>query len=109
MIIPEKFDIGPFTIPVLFQENLWEDSQKVGTAHLGKQKIILQPPMPDYNVKCCKQAFLHELMYMVLFYAGQRELYTDKVLVDTVANLLYQVMETMEGNALKNRREKCIM
>lgn len=106
MIIPAKFSIGPFTIPVEFNENMWEETKQVGEADIGKQKIILQSPMDDLNLKCVKQAFLHELMHFMFFYAGQRELYTNEVLVDVMANLLYQVLETQEGNALKNRGKK---
>ena len=49
---------------------------------------------------------MHELMHLMFFYAGQRELYTDEVLVDVMANLLYQVLETQEGNALRDRGRK---
>ena len=106
MIIPKTFNIGPFTVPVEFQTDMWEETKKVGEADIGRQKIILQSPMDDFNLKCVKQAFLHELMHLMFFYAGQRELYTDEVLVDVMANLLFQVLETMEGNALKGRRKK---
>jgi hypothetical protein len=82
MIIPEKFDIGPFKVPVVFKTNMWDKEKKVGVADIGKQKIVLQSPMPGaLNRKCCEQAFLHELCHMMLFYAGQRELYVDEVLV----------------------------
>lgn len=102
MIIPEKFNIGPFKVPVVFKTNMWDKEKKVGVADIGKQKIVLQSPMPGaLNRKCCEQAFLHELCHMMLFYAGQRELYVDEVLVDCLANLLYQVLETKTGDALK--------
>jgi predicted SprT family Zn-dependent metalloprotease len=101
MKIPETFDIGPFTVPVKFKKNMWEKDKKVGVADIGHQRIELQPPMPGaLNRKCCEQAFLHELVHMLLFYAGQRELYVDEVLVDTLANLLYQFLETRKGDAL---------
>jgi len=106
MKIPAKFDIGPYTVPVKFKKNMWNKDKKVGTADIGRQRIVLQPPMPGcLNRKCCEQAFFHELVHMMLFYAGQRELYVDEVLVDCLANLLYQVLETREGDALKNWRE----
>jgi hypothetical protein len=102
MKIPEKFDIGPFRVPVVFKNKMWENEKKVGVADLGIQRIALQSPMPGIlNEKCCQQAFLHELMHMLFFYAGQRELYVDEVLVDVMANLLYQFLETREGDALK--------
>jgi predicted SprT family Zn-dependent metalloprotease len=101
MRIPETFDIGPFKVPVMFKDNMWDKSKRVGVADIGKQRIELQAPMPGtLNRKCCEQAFLHELIHMILFYAGQRELYVDEVLVDCFANLLYQVLETKKGDAL---------
>lgn len=107
MKIPETFDIGPFKVPVTFKANMWEKEKRVGTADIGKQKIVLQPPIPDcLNHKCVEQAFLHELVHMLLFYAGQRELYVDEVLVDVLANLLYQVLETKEGDVLAKHKQK---
>ena len=106
MIIPKTFNIGPFTVPVELNDTMWEETKQVGEADIGKQRIILQSPMDDLNLKCVKQAFLHELMHLMFFYAGQRELYTDEVLVDVMATLLYQVLETMEGNVLKGRGKK---
>lgn len=109
MIVPENFDIGPFKVPTIFKANMWEKNKKVGMADIGNQKIILQPPMPGIlNRKCCEQAFLHELVHMLLFYAGQRELYVDEVLVDVLANLLYQVLETKKGDALKKWKTNLI-
>jgi predicted SprT family Zn-dependent metalloprotease len=106
MKIPETFDIGPFKVPVTLKKNMWEKEKKVGTADIGKQRVILQPPMPGcLNQKCVEQAFLHELVHMLLFYAGQRELYVDEVLVDCLANLLYQFMETKKGDALKKWKQ----
>lgn len=102
MKIPEEFDIGPFTVKVNFKDNMWDKDKKVGVADIGHQRIDLQPPMPGaLNRKCCEQAFLHELTHMLLFYAGQRELYVDEVLVDVMANLLYQFLNTQKGDALK--------
>lgn len=102
MKIPEVFNIGPYRVPVVFKTGMWEKEKKVGTADIGRQRIILQPPMPEcLNRKCCEQAFLHELVHMMLFYAGQRELYVDEVLVDCLANLLYQVLETKKGDLIK--------
>jgi hypothetical protein len=102
MRIPETFDIGPFKVPVVFKNNMWDKEKKVGVADIGKQKIVLQSPMPGVlNRKCCEQAFLHELCHCLLFYAGQRELYVDEVLVDCLANLLLQFLETRKGDALK--------
>lgn len=107
MKIPEKFNIGPFKVLVTLRDNMWEKEKKVGVADIGKQKIILQSPMHGcLNGKCCQQAFLHELMHMILFYSGQRELYVDEVLVDVMANLLMQVLETSEGDALKTHRKR---
>jgi predicted SprT family Zn-dependent metalloprotease len=106
MRIPETFDIGPFKVPVTFKDNMWDKEKKVGTADIGRQRIVLQPPMPGcLNQKCVEQAFLHELVHMLLFYAGQRELYVDEVLVDVLANLLYQVLETKKGDALKTWKQ----
>jgi predicted SprT family Zn-dependent metalloprotease len=102
MKIPETFTLGPFKIPVMLKAKMWEKEEKVGTADIGRQRIILQSPMPGcFNRKCVEQAFLHELMHLLLFYAGQRELYEDEVLVDVLANLLYQFLETKEGDVLK--------
>ena len=106
MKIPKTFQIGPYKVPVKFQNNMWEKEKKVGTADIGRQKITLQSPMDCLNRKCCEQAFLHELMHMMLFYAGQRELYVDEVLVDVMANLLYQVLETSKGDALETWEKK---
>jgi hypothetical protein len=107
MIVPEVFNIGPFKVSTVFKTNMWEKDDKVGMADIGNQKIILQPPMPGIlNKKCCEQTFLHELFHMLFFYAGQRELYVDEVLVDVMASLLYQVLETKRGNALaKHKRQ----
>lgn len=106
MLIPETFNIGPFTVPVKFKGNMWKNEKKVGVADIGHQRIILQPPMPGaLNRKCCEQAFLHELMHMALFYAGQRELYVDEVLVDVMANLFYQFLETRKGDLLKKWKQ----
>jgi predicted SprT family Zn-dependent metalloprotease len=105
--VPEIFDIGPFRVPVTFKDNMWDKEKKVGTADIGKQRIVLQPPMPGcLNRKCVEQAFLHELVHMLLFYAGQRELYVDEVLVDCLANLLYQFLETKKGDALAKYKQK---
>ena len=107
MKIPQKFDIGPYTVPVTFRKNMWDKEKKVGTADIGMQRIILQAPMKGcLNRKCVEQAFFHELLHMMLFYAGQRELYVDEVLVDVMANLLYQFLKTREGDALKDYKEK---
>jgi predicted SprT family Zn-dependent metalloprotease len=105
--IPEKFSVGPFSIPVILKNNLWTKEQKVGIADLGKQKIFLQAPLAgELNENCCKQAFLHELFHLLLFYSGQRELYDDEVLVDVLATMLMQVLETSTGDALAKWRKK---
>lgn len=102
MIVPETFDIGPFKVPVTLKNKMWDKEKKVGTADIGRQRIDLQAPMSGcLNRKCVEQAFLHELIHMALFYAGQRELYVDEVLVDCLANLFYQFMETKKGDAIK--------
>jgi hypothetical protein len=106
MKIPETFDIGPFKVPVTFKGNMWDKEKKVGTADIGMQKIVLQPPMSGcLNRKYAEQAFLRELVHMLLFYAGQRELCVDEVLVDALANLLYQFLETEKGDALKTWKQ----
>ena len=57
MIIPKTFNVGPFTVPVEFNDTMWEETKQVGEADIGKQRIILQSPMDDLNLKCVKQAF----------------------------------------------------
>ena len=98
MKIPKSFELGPFKIKTYYQPGLWDKEKKVGTADIGMQQIILQPVMPGcFNKKAVEQAFYHELFHMLLFYAGQRELYIDEVLVDNLANLMMQFLKTREG------------
>jgi hypothetical protein len=102
MKIPEKFTMGPHTFKVCIKPNMWKKSSKVGVMDFGNQRLDLQPPMKGrFNKRCCYQAYLHEICHGLLFYSGERELYCKEELVDCMANLLMQVLETSEGDALK--------
>jgi len=101
MRIPKEFDLGPHHVTVRLNDGMWEKEKKVGTADVGHQKIYLQSVIPGmYNRSCTEQAFWHEFFHMLLFYAGQRELYTDEVLVDCLGSLMMQFMKTKKGTVI---------
>ena len=102
MRIPKKFKLRGRTVRVEYDERLQFTRDCDGEAHFGDDKIILQPSrmQTPYTSEHVEHVFLHEFTHFILKYAGEDyfdpPLHDREMLVDRIAGLLHQAIQTAE-------------
>lgn len=94
--IPSAFMLHGQTIKVKRVNHIITENNTLGEAHLGRNFIYLQNSIEGRKLTTeqIEQTFIHELVHMILFHAGQEELTVDEAFVELVSNLLHQALTT---------------
>ena len=93
MKIPKSFKLFAHKIEVKFEDDLYKNHDLWGEARYRRKEIAIDSNI-DQGYK--EQTFLHELIHMIFDFMEERELSKNEKIVNNMAELLYQVIETME-------------
>jgi len=93
MKIPKKFKLFNHEIIVKMSKELHKNDDLWGTVRYRIKEIII-----DENISQSykEQTFLHELIHLIFTFMCEKELSGNEKLVNTISELLYQALETME-------------
>lgn len=92
--IPKSFKIFGQTIRVRFDKDLIENEEIYGLSCFETNEITLQTPGSNLTQTQVEVTFLHEMIHMILSNASFDKESKNERLVDTLANLIHQVMKT---------------
>ena len=93
MRIPKKFTLAGIPIRVI-AEPLADKKSVLGEARYMEQVIAMDlEAAPRHTTE---QAFCHELVHWIFFVLNEPDLRNNEKLVDTIAHLLYQFLETQD-------------
>lgn len=93
MRIPKSFELFSQKITVEFKDGLYCDGECFGKAYPDQNKIILHgkgEKLPDGKIE---QAFLHELVHLIL-YNVEPDIWRNERIVDNIAGFLHQALKT---------------
>ncbi len=96
--IPKRFMLMGQVIEVEWDKALNHKDDSIGMAVYRENKILLQLggelfPIPSEQTE---QVFLHELIHWIFESLNRKDLKTDEVLVEQIANLVHQAFKTAE-------------
>jgi len=100
MKIPKKFKLFGHTITVEYDNSLMETDDRDGLALYREGKIKLLPNEGIYKNKPnshIEATFLHEYLHFAFTFLGEHEISANEKLIDRLSQLLYQFIETQEG------------
>tara|TARA_Y100000034_G_C6675593_1_gene296789 strand:+ start:310 stop:669 length:360 start_codon:yes stop_codon:yes gene_type:complete len=108
MNIPKRLKILSHTIEVDFQENLWHEENVWAQCNYRNNTIKIQSntatiPRSDSQLKA---SFWHEVFHYVFYYLQKPKLEKNETLVDSIGQIITQIIETMEWG--DSRGEICI-
>jgi len=103
MRVPKRFKLYAQTIEVSYDTKACIESDCYGLTIFNRNKILLKPGTKEEprSKQQIEKTFYHELIHWILFFSTpahdkEFDLYRDEGLVDTIANLLQQAVNTME-------------
>jgi hypothetical protein len=96
--IPKSFWLLGNKINVEYNENLIMDGT-LGKSYLDENRIELLTTIGRIvrTPESVKQTYLHELVHLIFYHSGYKDLTLDEKLVEMFAQLLYQAFVTYEG------------
>ena len=96
--IPTSFWLYGQNIAVNFDPTLSDVTDCVGESHYRRNEIVLQPNTEGVErlVSRVEQTFLHELVHYIFYMLGEDDLRKNEKLIDGVASLLHQAINTAE-------------
>jgi len=94
MQIPKRFKLMGIPVRVIPDTTLSKQKGVLGEARYSEQAILLDTEAS--SKESTEQAFLHELVHWIFFLLGEDDLRNNERLVDTIAHLFYQYLETQE-------------
>ena len=99
MKIPTSFKLYGQTIQVEFAKDILGKDDLVGYAEYRTNTIYLAPSTDVYprSQEQIEQTFCHELLHLILHFAGEDKLRKNEKFVGALAYLLHQALITMEG------------
>jgi predicted SprT family Zn-dependent metalloprotease len=99
MKIPKYFELMGTKIEVIEDANIMQDNDARGKADFRLECIRLAPDNPVYrrSQSQLEHTFLHELVHWIFFKLNKLSLGDDEDLVDMIADLLHQAIESGKG------------
>ncbi len=100
--IPKSFKLFGQTLKVEYEDDVQYTTDATGLAKYRQNIISLQPSTKQTPLtqSMLKHNFFHELTHFLLNFAGEEQfdppLHQREYLVDRIAGLLHQAIETME-------------
>jgi hypothetical protein len=84
------------TIKVNYVTDLVATIDALGAADYRTNTIRLQSPTEIYPIPddLIERVYLHEMLHMILNQLGEHELKQDEKLIDNIAGLLHQALQT---------------
>ena len=96
MKIPQHFSLMGREIEVIWLDDLEDKGEAAGRASWKRGEIELQEPKKDADRAYVEQAFLHELVHLILWAMSEDDLSENERFVDLFGGLLHQAMVTGE-------------
>lgn len=99
MKIPKYFELMGTRIEVIEDADIMRDNDARGKADYRMECIRLAPDSPVCRMSRSQleHTFLHEVIHWIFFKLNKRNLNDDEDLVDMIADLLHQVIESSRG------------
>ena len=98
MKIPSSIKIAGLKIKVVYDKNLTKRLNLVGQADYQNLLIRIDPSIRQ---EIQEQVFIHEALHWVFFILYEHDKREDEKLVDTMAHLIYQIMNTSKFGEIK--------
>ena len=99
MKIPKRFKIFSHTYEVDLADDLFHNENIWGKVRYRLSQISLQSdksPDAPRPLPFVKQTFWHEILHVIFFHLGEKELDDNEKLVERMSESLAQIIETME-------------
>ena len=92
---PNRFTIAGIPFRVILDPKLFEREGCIGKVSYAEQSITVDPTLAAKETT--EVAYWHEIVHLIFHVIGREDLCDDDPLVDMIAHLLYQVINTSEG------------
>jgi hypothetical protein len=99
MKIPSSINLFGLKIHTLYDNKLMQNKGFIGEAQYNTCTIALDKTMTVSRF--VEQSYIHELVHWVFFVLGEHKLRKNEVMVDLIAHLLYQAIETSVFEEIK--------
>ena len=95
-LVPKSFFIFGHEFSIVFQDELIQEEEAVGTYRHGKHLITIQNNKKGATILKSRQeqTFFHELTHCILDQMGEEKLYHNEKFVDLFSQCLHQILKT---------------
>ena len=94
MIIPDKIRLFNQNIEIVFDNDYCNGKGVLGEADINHNRIKLCDYFDGHPIPFDRQfhTLCHELIHIMLFMVGQKSIYTDEILTDTLGTALEDLL-----------------